>query len=479
MPGGDRLRRARDHPGLALFAVLWALAAMWHVLGNTGGSQDWAHVLLVLSAGWVLWEPGEVRALGALAFAGMLTVWAEAPVLGNHWLLVGLVDLAILVSIGVGALRRLPWHRGDLATRLFPTARLCVLAFYAFAAFAKLNAAFFDRRVSCAVYYFEESTSSLGLEALQLDGAGWLQHAVIFATAGIELSIPVLLVWRRSRNVGVLVALLFHGVLALDRTHQFVDFSSVLTALFLLFLPATAGTWLAERVGSVTARLALRHDRLPMLVHLVLAAPPVAAGLLVTSGRLGADEARSVAWWSWQATLVIVIALVVRFLRQGPPAPARGALRAHHVVYLLVPLLAVLNGLTPYLEVKTGYGWNMYANLRTVDGDSNHFLVRGTLPLTDQHGDLVEIVRSGDPALQRYGRQDYALTFTQLRAYLSDHPEVSLVYRRGDELVSLQRAADRPELVEPLPIWREKLLLFRAVDLQSPERCVPTFGPAR
>lgn len=479
VPGGDGSRRSRDHPGVALFSVLWALAAVWHVLGNTGGSQDWAHLLLVLAAGWVLGRPGEVRALGALALAGLLTVWDEAPVLGNHWLLVGLVDLAILLSIGVGALRRQPWHRGDLAIRLFPAARLCLLGFYAFAAFAKLNAAFFDRRVSCAVFFFEESTASLGLGGLQLDGAAWLQHAVIVGTAGVELSIPLLLVVRRTRHVGVVVGLVFHGVLALDRAHQFVDFSSVLAALFVLFLPATAGTWLAERVGSVRARLALRHERLPQAVHLPLATAPVAVGLLVTSGRLGVDAARSIAWWSWQVTLLVALGLVLRYLRQGAPASARGALRTHHAFYLLVPLLVVANGLTPYLEVKTGYGWNMYANLRTVDGDSNHFVVRRTLPLTDEQADLVEIIRADDPALVRYAYRDYALTLTQLRSYLSDHPDVGLVYRRGSEVVSVDRASDRPELVEPVPTWREKLLLFRAVDLESPERCVPAFGPAR
>lgn len=33
---------------------------------------------------------------------------------------------------------------------------------------------------------------------------------------------------------------------------------------------------------------------------------------------------------------------------------------------LLVPVLVVFNGLTPYLELKTGFGWNMHSNLRTV-----------------------------------------------------------------------------------------------------------------
>jgi hypothetical protein len=149
------------------------------------------------------------------------------------------------------------------------------------------------------------------------------------------------------------------------------------------------------------------------------------------------------------------------------------------VIFLLVPLLVVANGFTPYLEVKTGYGWNMYANLRTVDGDSNHYVVRSTLPLTDEQADLVRIISSDDPALAAYGEQGYALTFTQLRVYLSDRPDVRITYVRGNQWVAVRHASEREELVEPVPIWREKLLLFRAVDLQSPERCRPSFGPAR
>ncbi len=47
----------------------------------------------------------------------------------------------------------------------------------------------------------------------------------------------MLLVVRRTRYLGVVVALGFHFMLALDRTHQFYDFSSILLPLFVLFLP--------------------------------------------------------------------------------------------------------------------------------------------------------------------------------------------------------------------------------------------------
>src|SRR3546814_20482634 len=78
-----------------------------------------------------------------------------------------------------------------------------------------------------------------------------------------------------------MVALVFHAGLALDRSHQFLDFSAVLFALFPLFLTPSFGTWVGERVGSVRARLALRSERLPLRVHLLLVSIPTSIGVLV------------------------------------------------------------------------------------------------------------------------------------------------------------------------------------------------------
>ena len=150
-------------------------------------------MLLVVGAGAVLSWPGRVGPLALLAVGGVVTMWSEAPVLGNHWLLAGLVDLALLFAVAVGVVRRRWSDATDLAERFLPVARWCLLGFYFFASFAKLNSAFFDRSVSCATFYFDESTDSLGLSALQLDGAAGLQWTVIVATAADRAVDPVAL----------------------------------------------------------------------------------------------------------------------------------------------------------------------------------------------------------------------------------------------------------------------------------------------
>ncbi len=69
----------------------------------------------------------------------------------------------------------------------------------------------------------------------------------------------------------------------------------------------------------------------------------------------------------------------------------------------------MLNGLSTYLELKTGYAWNMYSNLETVNGQSNHLLVPGTLALSGVQRDLVRIEATNDRGLALYVTERYDL----------------------------------------------------------------------
>ena len=236
----------------------------------------------------------------------------------------------------------------------------------------------------------------------------------------------------------------------------------------------------AGRIGAGPAGAAPTIG-LPHWSHVALVAVPTTVGLLVALDAVDAATALDLGWWPWHLYLIACLVATLRYLRQRRPEPERGALRVHHVVFLLVPLLVVANGLTPYLELKTAYGWNMYANLRTVDGDSNHFVVRSHPAAHRRAGRPRSDHQHRRPGPERCTpTDDYALTWTQLRSYLVGPS------RRADHLRQGQRDRGAGPRVRSsrssssrCPVWREKLLLFRAVDLESPERCVPLFGPAR
>jgi hypothetical protein len=168
-------------------------------------------------------------------------------------------------------------------------------------------------------------------------------------------------------------------------------------------------------------------------------------------------------WWD----LVMVRAL-------APGEKLNWSLRPLAAVVIAVTFL---NGLTPYTEIKTAYGFNMYANLRTSGGQSNHFLVRRTVPLRDGYTDPVEILDSSDPGLLLYRDGQYLVAYPQLRLYLLKHPEISVVYRRGTTTFSVARVGDQPALAVPAAWWWHYFPL-RAIDTSRTPRCQDVFLPA-
>ncbi|MEO6509970.1 MAG: hypothetical protein ABIO16_03195, partial [Nocardioides sp.] len=144
------------------------------------------------------------------------------------------------------------------------------------------------------------------------------------------------------------------------------------------------------------------------------------------------------------------------------------------VAWVLMAVI-VFNGLTPYLELKTGYGFNMYANLSTVAGESNHLVVRRTAHLTDVQDTLLTVVRSSGPELQAYADAGYLLPQRNLLDYLARHPTTTVVVRDASGAESTLDGGDGVR--EPLLV--EKFQLYRAVDPEDPPRCQDVWLPAR
>lgn len=464
---------------LTVFSVLWALAALLHVLGPSGAAAGvlsdpsavgLSQVGVGVAALLVLLAPASTPGLVLLAVLSPVSAWFEAPVLGNHWLVVAFVDLGLLAAV-LSARSRRP-DRCRLAATALPIARWTLIGFYSFAAFSKLNHGFFDTTVGCGTYYFDQLAGSLGFSTPIAVGQGGWAHLVPFFVAGIELSIPLLLLVRRTRNIGVVMGILFHSVIALDQTHLFSDFSSVLVALFSLFLPPG---WSSEVVR--------RWRRLPELGKVVIqgAGVGVIAAILVSlwtnRGQRFFLDGRM---WLWLLLDAAVIWLVIAYLRRNARTRLARPLALDGVPrwMLLIPTLVMLNGLTPYLELKTTYSWNMYANLRTAGGESNHLLITRTLPLNSSASQLVRILGTNDPVLGTYRDLGYDLPMLSLRAYLSMHPSVSLRYLRGGVERNLARASDDPDLVRPVSSLEQRMFALRAVDQQDPPRCQETFLPA-
>ncbi|WP_210438150.1 hypothetical protein [Nocardioides xinjiangensis] len=438
------------------FARTYGLAVVAHLVGNPAGSRTdelgSSVPLLVISAalgvlGLLLLVLPDVRVLAAAAALTLASVWLELPVTGNHWLLVGFIAAAVLVSL----LRPDPW------AWLSVTGRWLLLGFYSFAAFAKLNTGFLDPSVSCGVFYANQSLSSFGLPTF--DSHGPLRAVAIIGPVLTELSVPVLLAFSRTRRAGVLLALIFHTIISLDVGQHFYDFTAALVALLCLFLPESTNAGFEAR--------AARPSGLRTL-GVVLAGACVTASLLPPVPPAVA-VVKLVGFAVW---VPVAVWLILRTAHDGL-GPAPQPMRLPGVAASALVTVVIVNGLTPYLEVKTSVAFNMYANLVTVAGETNHLVIRRTAHLRSVQDDLLEVVETTDDGLDRYRTDGYLLPRRNLLDYLARHPEVTVVVRGkdGEETLDGSHGAR-------LPLVVRNVASFRSVDQQDPPRCQSVYLPA-
>ncbi len=394
-----------------------------------------------------------------MAILVVVSALTEAPLIGNHWVLAAAVSAAALIAR--------PWGDTDEWWRQFaPTARVILLAFYVFAAFAKLNSGFFDPAVSCSTFFADQMSKVWQLP--QVATASSFGSLLPYATVLIELSIPLLVLIRRTRGFGAWLAIAFHLFLALDLLQHFFDFTLVLIPLYLLF--ASDGELL--RFDRRLPRLSLLGGK----PWLILGAGCVIATTLPFPDAVWISGTLLVrAGWLW---LLWYFARHLVFRRLGPGADSV-ALRPTSIAASAIVGLVALNGLSPYLELKSGFGFNMYSNLVTVGGETNHLVVPGTLELRSSQSETAIILASSDEDFAEYVDSGFALPLINLRDYLADHPDISVSFTVDGERFDLDRAGDHPEWIESQPWYLERFLPFRAVPTVDPPLCQPSFLPAR
>jgi hypothetical protein len=437
----------------AIFATVWASAALFHQFsfGHVGdGALDTA---LSLAAVAVLFRRRFGPALLLLALLQVVAVAVRLPYVSNHWLTTGVCALALVSA------RPRDGDAGVWFERHASTLRWILVVIYFYGVFHKLNADFLNPATSCGTRLYR----SLATEAIPgLPMGLGVQWTVIVGTLVVETAIPILLVLRRTRRWGVLVATGFHFVLAIVPFNVYYNFSSMLLALFFAFVGSGDAEWLGRAARRVPRRAA---------------STLVVAVALVTIGR-AFDTEHDAAWLvfarvSWIIYGGIILITLVAWIRARSEHEVEAITWMPRPRALVVfPLLYFINGASPYLGLKTETSLAMYSNLRTEQGVSNHWIVPGTAELTDLQRDIVVIVASDDPRLRRLKKRDFALTWFEFRDHLARHPDASVEFRRNHGPVDrVARVGDDPRFREPPTLLRRKLLRFRPIDLRTRHRC--------
>ncbi|MFP8874172.1 MAG: HTTM domain-containing protein [Myxococcota bacterium] len=458
----------------AIFAFLWALSALFDLIPRAAWLDSPAHFFLAASAVVVVLQPSSRLAFAVFNVLRLVAFVTDSPDTPNHQVLFALGSASILWT-GLAHAWQTTRERsgspfrisGEAWLRAFaPVLRAELVLLYFFAVLHKLNWAYFDPSVSCALHTLSRLTQAPFKPWIPEGEAA--QLLVIFGSLAIEASVPVLLCIPRTRMWGVILGFIFHGFLGLGYFH----FSTGVIALLILFIPTSALDHAFGRLEAWRTRQSWRRwltrEWVPGLISLGLVLAMVEMREI---DRIGYRMLRLV----WLAGVVCFL-LFLLGTRQGWSSwrgAAPGRLRDARLV-LIFPLLLFFLGLSPYLGLRTVPASSMFSNLRTEGGVTNHlFMPARALRVASYQEDLVEIEAASDPGLRRWARQGSARVFYDLQRQIQEmaaggETDIAIRFLRSGRRYDLGSAELNPELTAPHSWLDRKWLAFRPVPGERP-----------
>jgi len=455
-------------PRSRIFAVVWSIALLTTLNSGLPNLLGWAYeasfVVTAVLAVVVFFRPSmglfRLSAAAFLALAG-----AQLPALPNHRMILLFVALTILFSGGWGRTRG-GAEDSEVSPRVTVTLCWLTIVLYLFAALAKLNWAYLDPATSCAAVFLGESLALHGIGSTAGLPPALAQGAMWWSLLG-EVVLCMLLVPRKTRVVGIVLGVLFHLGLATDYVTYFANFSAAMLVLLIAWLPEDA----CRRVWE--GRIFVWRVLAPGIGCILAVLPFLAAAGVISQAT----------WFPARYVLFMIfgIALLVSLLPLmcGEGREARsGSLDVVAAPIWLIVVLAILNGLSPYLGIKTRSSFTMYSNLRIEQGYSNHLFMPASADLFGLLSDRVTITASSDEQLLKsVNSPEQQLPHIALCSYLSrmdgapsDRSQASTVtYLRGGAQLSAVRGETLPA---DCPSWlARKLLFFGPVGPGSERNC--------
>lgn len=452
---------------LTVFSHLWAIAGMTEAARWMVDETAWSWVLLPTSLA-LFACPRSVACLvvWALTQAGFHSLVTHTP--WNHGLFIALMNVAILASVARVYLRAgradVQVTRDAILDHFAPSLRLALILLYGFAFLHKLNWDYLNPESSCA----GQVLTWLNTKYRVLPTGQWMTAVGIWSSLFMEGVVPILLCFRHTMRFGLILGFAFH--LLLSQFGGLYGFAAAMYAVYYLFLPSSFTDDVAARLEGTLPRLHL--DGVQAWISPLIAAMILTTGLLLHQFR--GSSALGVGLWWWNGWVLGVAGCFGREFVWALRTTPTVTLVPRWLPLWAVPLLVVYNGLCPYLGLKTETSWSMYSNLRT-EIRPNHIFMPGWLKRAGYQEDLVEIVETSQPQLQRYQQDGLLLTFVEFQRICSAVTgDFSVTYKRNGLVRLLESAGgvSSDPIATGLSGWpTNTLLLFRPVDSAGPMKC--------
>lgn len=470
--------RASAAEGLVAFTPMWGAAMLFSLAGDRNilmfreGALLAALTWVAVAAAIVLIvRPRLTKLLFVLAGLMVVRYAALLPVASNNKTITLFMNAAILVCALQAATLGLrdAQFRDVLYERMRVVARALLAVMYFYGIFHKINADFLDPRVSCAVALYDPLARSFGLAGNPIG-----HQIAIWSTFIVETITLVALYWKRFFAVGLIFGLMFHFVIPISTYSWYMDFSSLVLALYMLSIPREVSTAFFDRVARIFRASRARFGSLGLFLPFALVGVPAAliVGVIaIRAERVGqlfqVYNSLWVLFWAVYGgiAMVLLTAVALDYL------PWRGRTSARQPLWLYAfPLVLFLSCLSPYVGLKTESSIAMFSNLHTEAGETNHLFFARPPYLFDYQRDVVRVIDASSPPLQRVAIGRDGLVWLDLQQYLRANPHEWVTFERQGVRYERATAASIAHL--PQPSWLErKLLIFKTVNFDRPKVC--------
>jgi len=340
---------------------------------------------------------------------------------------------------------------------------------YAFVVLHKLNWDFLDPEYSCAVEMYHAVNEMWG---------GWFPEArsrlfsygLISFTLGAEALIPILLLVPSTRFLAMGLGLIFHTLLMLHPNAYIMGYSTIVLALYTVFLPQKTASMLLDEV--------LRR-RLAALIGLFLwallsvAVVVVRAWFLDDLNRQGviASLHQSTDYLfpiSWIVAHALIASLVWKAYWATAPMGSDHVMTVRGLTHPAVVMVVVMwiNGIAPYLGLYSSHTWSMFSNLKAEGERTNHLVFTGAWrPFSFLTDTYLVLDGSESRVVKLSSGGDLQVTAVEIRRIMGnvEAPGRYVVLARPGESPRRVRFAEEPdhEVFRPLPWWMKKIFQSR------------------
>ena len=303
--------------------------------------------------------------------------------------------------------------------------RWSLVILYFFVVLHKLNFDFFDPYASCGAVLFEEIFQRSGVFSIGTVRDFYYAHEITFKVSSIYFSliaeaiIPILLMVKRWRNAGIVFAIIFHFLLSLHGHNGIFSFSAMLFTLFTFF-------W---SDGVINHFYSIWDKKHKWIAYATICGLGILISVNFSLPYFYYVLACLIAWFIY-AVLYSSIFFKAVYRHYADTEFTFVGKRKVWITWA-IPVLIIVNGLCPYLGLKTETSFSMFSNLRTEGNQTNHFFIPTSWQIFDYQKELVLIKKSNYSRLQHldlyHGQVDVRMVKWEFIKILNYAPENSFV----------------------------------------------------